>query len=1328
MIKKTVPCGAVFFICRLTALLFAASAALWANQAHSAQPAQALSAVRVFAVYEPVCSKQDVEILSRVHPDFVCRGWFKWHNTPDWQAYAPLAQACRDKGILLQGGITLAALYPGENGMDYSTFRDFACHGTDGQPYLFGPSDGSGWYHLSLYNPKVVEYLKREVRLQIDAGAVGIWYDEIEGYYDWNPTEGYDTYACAAFREWLICKYCVGQGWREDDPRWQTQFGIDLSKHKGSIRTFDYLLHLQTTPGNGAKPLAANPPQGNPRLWASSANPLYREWGYAWSRKAQGTFRFDTVAAIFADILADADRYAREKYGRTLLSTYNHNGTARQGVAFQQPHNGTQPPLRKGRLDGHVSYLPYYEGLIADAAEVCPGQPVVFFVDWPGETDRLTAMTRADQTHFFSLYIPEAYAAGGEFALPLRGYSYAAARQETLGTLARMADFYREYAPWLRGSCPQSNPPQTPERLTIRVRSTASGTTVHLVNHAFSTSDVWPLPRTHLTVTLSWVGPVPSTAFAVSPDFPEQRPVPLTLKNSQLTLEVGTVTSSALVILPSAPALRSLSGCAATGTHILDTTGRALAVAQDNRFTLWLPQSDVMLECLETGERLTARNGVAFASPPGGAFASGLLLDAFGIPARHAEIAGGTRRWHTDGWGRFRVPLAWTPDNRISACVVNNATNTITLNTGFTAWRFFDARRSVGDFSSSLDGYWPNWPNKDRTPGVITLAQEEHLGRSAMRCLFSPVPRVSWQNINSPDFEFCDAGAVELVYAGDGTPRTVNAVIFATHAQNQRRFYRFPLSLATKEWTSKRIALGEFRDDHGIAFNPSSVTGNASLQFSPSQMGDTSATFWVHSASLLNGTPARELWRSAADFDLADVDNLRAGHQPQTPPPVPTARQPLIRFNGALPRLLANWEGKGPADRKPMVAIERIVAANQTPFLRVTLPAGECAWGNANITLPAAQLQGQSGLVLRLRVKPAAESVALALHVMAPHKSEFFTADCEVGEEWSELVLPWSQFRRSDGLPFQPASGTSINLQICRPPSPLSQDCVIDIEQLDVFALSQVAPASELPDLRTVAPDLTVPVMTTNIPAAGRRVRMTLASYRGTEVYHALYLPTDWQEGKRFPVIIEYAGNGSYSNRFGDVCDGQVESSKLGYGASGGKGFIWVCAPFISQDRTRNQPTWWGDVDATASYCTGVVAEVCAAYGGDPSAVFLAGFSRGSIACNYIGLHNDAIASLWRGFLCHSHYDGVRKWSYADSDRAAAAVRLGRLRGRPQFISQERSTGETQTYLTNTCPVGHYTYVPIPYRNHTDAWTLRDIPARAALRLWLAEALKEAQP
>jgi hypothetical protein len=279
-----------------------------------------------------------------------------------------------------------------------------------------------------------------------------------------------------------------------------------------------------------------------------------------------------------------------------------------------------------------------------------------------------------------------------------------------------------------------------------------------------------------------------------------------------------------------------------------------------------------------------------------------------------------------------------------------------------------------------------------------------------------------------------------------------------------------------------------------------------------------------------------------------------------------------------------------------------------------------------------------------------------------------------------------------------------------------------------------------LPDIRSVPRDLFPPPMTEDAPAPGARVRQAIARYRGSEVYHALYLPADWEsvDGKSaecksadlhsasrgYPVIVEYAGNGPYRNTYGDTCTGWVEDCNLGYGISTGQGFIWACLPTISRDGQRNQRQWWGDVQATVDYCRTAVAEICDTYGGDPSAVILAGFSRGAIACNFIGLHDDRIARLWCAFVAHSHYDGVRPWPYAGSDRRSAIERLRRLQGRPQFISHEGSVQETKAYLQAIEVDGAFTFQTLPYRNHTDTWVLRDIPESKALRQWVHNVLK----
>ncbi|MFK7777297.1 MAG: hypothetical protein QM501_04155, partial [Gimesia sp.] len=165
--------------------------------------------------------------------------------------------------------------------------------------------------------------------------------------------------------------------------------------------------------------------------------------------------------------------------------------------------------------------------------------------------------------------------------------------------------------------------------------------------------------------------------------------------------------------------------------------------------------------------------------------------------------------------------------------------------------------------------------------------------------------------------------------------------------------------------------------------------------------------------------------------------------------------------------------------------------------------------------------------------------------------------------------------------------------------------------------------------------------------------------------------------------------------------------------------------PFVDPKTGKHAIKWWGDPDATADYCKQTVARICKEFGGDANAVFLTGFSRGAIACNYIGLRDDEIASLWKGMLPHSHYDGVRKWSYPDSDLHSAQKRLARLGKRPQFITHEKSTNSTEQFLKASNSAGQFTFMTIPYPNHSDEWVLKDIPERIQARKWLSELLKK---
>jgi hypothetical protein len=272
---------------------------------------------------------------------------------------------------------------------------------------------------------------------------------------------------------------------------------------------------------------------------------------------------------------------------------------------------------------------------------------------------------------------------------------------------------------------------------------------------------------------------------------------------------------------------------------------------------------------------------------------------------------------------------------------------------------------------------------------------------------------------------------------------------------------------------------------------------------------------------------------------------------------------------------------------------------------------------------------------------------------------------------------------------------------------------------LFVFALPLAA--AELPDIHSVPVDLTVPALSHEKPAPGKRV---------THGLDVLYLPTDWQKDAKWPVIVELAGNGGYRNKFGDVSTGLPEGSNLGFGLSGGRGFIWLCVPYLNAKGDQVAIKWWGDAPTydpqpTLKHLRESVPSICRDFSGDPTKVVLAGFSRGAIACGYLGLHDEETSKLWCAFFAYSHFDGVKKWPYPSSDRESALTRLQRLANRPVFICGEVSNAqETESHLRPLLPKADLTFLSTGFRNHNDAWTLRPSDARDQAREWLHRVVK----
>lgn len=286
---------------------------------------------------------------------------------------------------------------------------------------------------------------------------------------------------------------------------------------------------------------------------------------------------------------------------------------------------------------------------------------------------------------------------------------------------------------------------------------------------------------------------------------------------------------------------------------------------------------------------------------------------------------------------------------------------------------------------------------------------------------------------------------------------------------------------------------------------------------------------------------------------------------------------------------------------------------------------------------------------------------------------------------------------------------------------------VMDVRQIRLVPTDVKLPT----DVRSVASDADLPPLSHENPAPGRRSIRKAASVEGSDAYHLLSLPTDWSPSRRYPVLVEWTGNGPYENERGDRSSGRVEDARLAYGLSGGDGWIVLSLPFVNAAGTANVSKWWGDApdyrpDATIEYAKAAINEACDQFGGDRERLILVGFSRGSIACNAVGLANDDVAALWRGFVCFSHYDGVRPWP-PTGDESASRQRLARLGNRPQLIVSESaadgspsSLDQTRRYLESSLgDSSRIQFLETGFVNHSDAWAMRPCPARIAARQWL---------
>ena len=422
------------------------------------------------------------------------RAWFKWGNAPDWEAMAGDVQRAHAVGALFGGGTTCSALYPHENGITMAEFMNMATRDPYGKLYLISNS----YYHGSLACPAYLRYVLKWAKLQIDAGVDTLFMDEVNGAY--CDLEGYDSYGLAAFRRYLIRRFVKREHWSPTDPRWKSQFGIDLGDPKEcpdhTMETFDYAAYLR-------KNNWADQPSQQP-------NPLASIWGTAgdWGLRA---ITGDTYCAwrnnsAWHYWVTHIRAYAAQQRRRVWIAA---NGLNRW-VDYQigaDLYLTKFPRSPNGQLDCTASYLADWRLFFERSRELLDGKdvPIMIFHDWGDGMPWMDQLTDAERVAWLHSYAPEVFAAGLFFAYPVLGpCGCDAATNGTLKAVQKQAQFVKTVSPLLRNVVwqdPRMAACTGKVEITVQNQPSRRRVVIHMINRQYQ--GLTPIRQSNQTLRLA---------------------------------------------------------------------------------------------------------------------------------------------------------------------------------------------------------------------------------------------------------------------------------------------------------------------------------------------------------------------------------------------------------------------------------------------------------------------------------------------------------------------------------------------------------------------------------------------------------------------------------------------------------------------------------------------------------------------------------------------------------------------------------------------------------------------------------------------------------
>jgi hypothetical protein len=497
-----------------------------------APPPAAASARPGFTVYafsQSDVGDEDPQVY-RLKPDVVIRAIGKWSTNGDEAADYNFAQIRRyhRAGVTFVGGGTASVIFP----RDFAgpeIFDDMSARDAENLPV---PHDEFGFPEVvrrgNIFNPKYRRYLLGWAKLQVDGGADGVTFDEVNsGFsggqkYGFNGNEGFDDYTVADFNRYLLAKY---PGYTAAD--WKSRFGmtddnlIRADVPAGDLRANfnyrDYLAHhgLSRDPMNAANPLAAE--------WGRvTANRMYPD----------ESFTATYLRRYWHEMVSELRAYAwRTAHRKILISSnglvpyvdFNSVGLYPWNPDEQTPdyRGADYVPVIDGQLNGAKSLQANYRYLKEMNKRIAGDVPVTVFIDWPN--DMMTAyqnLPAGQKRDYWRIFGAEAYANGLFPAFHLKD-TVGGATAEQSG----MLDFFVGYSRFFRahGALFRDND-LAPQPVTAGTPGVAAGLlvqrgtrarTIHLVNHNY---DGAVIAQSGVPVSVDL--PVcPRRISLVSPDF-----------------------------------------------------------------------------------------------------------------------------------------------------------------------------------------------------------------------------------------------------------------------------------------------------------------------------------------------------------------------------------------------------------------------------------------------------------------------------------------------------------------------------------------------------------------------------------------------------------------------------------------------------------------------------------------------------------------------------------------------------------------------------------------------------------------------------------------